>query len=178
MIDRVMNNRRLAAVGAIVIVLVVLAVIFFMQWQTAKDEKVDVEREKNAAELRLNTARVNYDIEELTKQRDNLSRGAEFPKDLPAVGLTLFLAEGAYLTQVDIEIVQPPTKVATEKIGSKNYPAYTTKMNVNGSLSQIISFLMYIEGGAFSSIRVQDVVCKDAGAGWDADYTVVMILQS
>jgi hypothetical protein len=178
MINRVMGNRRLAAVGLIVIVLVIVAVMFFMQWQTAKDEKADVENERNAAALRLNTAKVDYDIEELTKQRDNLSRGSEFPAALPAVGLSLFIAEGAYLSQVDIEIVQPPSNVGTEQIAGKNYPAYATKMNVKGSLSQIITFLMYIEGGAFSSIMVQDVMCDGTGAGWDVDYTVVIILQS
>lgn len=178
MIDRLSSNRRLVAVVAIVIVLVVVNIMFFMQWQAAKDERSEVETRKNAAELRLKNAVVEYDIDDLESQRDSLARGAKFPTDIPVVGLTLFLAEGAYLTRIDLEIVEPPAKIATEKIGSNNYPVYDTKLRVTGSLSQIVAFLEYIEGGAFSSIRVQDVVCDGTEAGWVAEFTVVLITQS
>ena len=90
----------------------------------------------------------------------------------------LIIAEGAYLTQVDVEIVKPPTKVSTESIGGRNYPVYAMGMNVNGGLSQIVSFLKYIEGGAFSSARVQDVVCNGTGIVWEVDYTLLLVLQS
>jgi hypothetical protein len=149
-----------------------------MQWQTAEDEKADVETQKKSAELRWTNAIVEYDIDELQRQKDSLSSAAKFPENFPAVGLTIYLADAAYWNNVNLEIAQNPTKVSTEKIGGKNYKAYATEINVTGSLSKIISFLEYIERGDYSNIRVQDVVFKGTEVNGKATFDVVLITLS
>jgi len=102
----------------------------------------------------------------------------EFPTKLPVVGLTLFLADGALANQVDLDKVSPPAKVGTEKIGGKSYPAYATEVGASsGQLTRLTSYLEYIEGGGFISIRVQNVVCRWEAPEWVAEFTVVVISQ-
>jgi len=178
MIERLRRNSQTAVLVAIVIVLLVVNVMFLMQWQSASSEKDKVETQKSVAEVNLTQARVQYDLVELRKEEAELKRNPEFPTKLPVVGLSLFLAEGALQYQVNLDKVDPPEKVGTEKSGSKSYPAYATAVTASGSLSKLTTFLEYIEGGGFTSIRVQDLVIEQTPGVWKADFTVVVISQT
>ena len=185
MIAGLAANRRLAAVAAAVIILIVVSLMLFMQWQTAASDRDLVEKDLKSAEAELITHRVIYDTRELEAERDVLARAPTFPDKLQVVGLGLFLAEGAYLTQIGLEIVdppaEPPAQVGKQKIGTGSYPVYETALKATGRISQIILFLQYIEGGAFDSIRIQDLNCilaGEGGADWVAEFTVVVVTQS
>ena len=185
MIAALVNNRKLAAVAAVVIILLVATVMLLMQWRTAAEDRDLVKKDLVSAEADLITHRVIYDTRELEADRDNYSRDPTFPDKLQVVGLSLFLGEGAYLTQIGLEIVdppaEPPAQVGKQEIGTGSYPVYETALKATGRISQIILFLQYIEGGAFDSIRIQDLSCirdLEEGPDWVAEFTVVVVTQS
>ena len=178
MMGWVNDNRRVAVVIVLVVALVAVNVMFLMQWRTADSEKADANTALNAAEVNLVGARVQYDLVDLRRQEAELSRNPEFPTKLPIVGLSLFLAEGALLSQVDLDKVEPPAKVGTQKIGGKDYPAYATKVTATASLPKLIAFLKYVEGGAFRSIRVEGLTVERAGGVWTGQFTVVVVSQT
>jgi hypothetical protein len=178
MIELVRSNIRLVAALVLVVILLAVNVVFLMDWRGAESEKADAEAKLSVAEVSLTSARVQYDLAALRQEEADLMRNPEFPTTLPVVGLSLFLAEGAMLSDVHLDTVDPPEKVENEKIGGKSYPAYATQVKATGSMGQIISFLKYIEGGAFSSIRVEDLHVEGGGSVWTAELTVVVISQT
>ena len=177
MIDLLKSNIRIVALVFIAVALVVVNIMFLMQWQSVKDDEAALETQRNTAEVTLEVARAQYDLEELRAEEAELARRPEFPSAFPIVDLSLFLAEGAYQSHVTLDKVEPPVQIGTENIGGKAYPAYETKVTVTGGLNQLVLFLKYLEGGAFTSLRVQDVSCTSAGAVWQAELTVVVISQ-
>ena len=178
MIEILNNNKRLAIIIVIIVVLIAINIVFLMRWQSAEDERSAVETEKRVADVNLTQARVQYDLNDLRSREAELSRNPDFPTDLPVVGLSLFFAGGAEQAKVSLDEVIPPTVVGKQRIGNRDYPAYATDVTVTGTMNQIISFVQYIEGGAFSSIRVQDVNLAGAGMVWEARLTVVVISQA
>lgn len=178
MIERVRDNSRLAVAILLVVVLVAVNVVLVAQWRSAESEASKAETELRVAEVGLTQARVQYDLVDLRKQEAELKRNPEFPTKLPVVGLSLFLADGAVQNQVNLDTVDPPAKVGTEKIGARTYPAYATKVTASGSLTKLRTFLEYIEGGGFTSIRVQDLVLEQTAGAWKANFTVVVISQT
>jgi hypothetical protein len=183
MIELIGSNRRLAAMIVVVLALVAANVMLLMQWQSANSESETAETALNVAQVSLTNARVEYDVNTLRTEEAKLLVNPEFPTNLPVVGLTLFLADGALANQVSLDTVTPPAKVGTESIGGKSYPAYATQVGASsGQLTRLTSYLKYIEGGGFISIRVQDVVFKwvtaeGKASEWQAEFTVVVISQ-
>lgn len=177
MIDQLKSNIRLVALVVIVVVLLVVNIMFLMQWRSVKDDKAALETQRNTAEVNLEITRAQYDLGELRAEEAELARRPEFPSAFPIVDLSLFLAEGGYQSHVTLDKVEPPVQIGTENIGGKDYPAYETKVTVTGGLTQIVLFLKYLEGGAFTSLRLQDVSCTSVGAVWQAEFTVVVISQ-
>jgi hypothetical protein len=178
MIERVRDNGRLAGAILLVVILVVVNVVLVMQWRSAQSDASKAETDLKVAQVSLTQAQVQYDVVELRKQEADLERNPEFPTTLPIVGLSLFLADGAVQNQVSLTEVKPPAKVGTEKVGTKTYPAYATAVTARGSLTKLILFLEYIEGGGFTSVRVQDLAVKQDAGAWEADFTVVVVSQS
>ena len=177
MIDSLKSNTRLVALVVIAVVLLVVNIMFLMQWQSVKDDKAALERERRTAEANLQVNRAQYNLDELRAAEAELARSPEFPSAFPIVDLSLFLADGAYHFQITIDKVEPPVKIGTEKIRGKDYPAYETKMTIRGSLTNVISFLKYIEGGNFTSLKVQDVTCTSKAAVWQAKFSVIVVSQ-
>ncbi len=177
MIDLLKSNIRLVAIVVIAVALVVVNIMFLMQWQEVTDEKDSLETQRNTAEVNLVVTSAQYDLDKLRADEAELARRPEFPSAFPIVDLSLFLAEGAYQSHVTLDKVELPVKIGTESIGGKAYPAYETKVTVTGGLNQLVLFLKYMEGGAFTSLRIQDVSCTSAGAVWQAEFTVVVISQ-
>ena len=177
MIDLLKRNIRLVAFVVIAVALLVVNIMFLMQWQSVKDDEAALETQRNTAEVNLVVTRAQYDLNELRAEEAELARRPEFPSAFPIVDLSLFLAEGAYQSHITLDKVLPPEPIGTRNIGGKDYPAYETKVTVTGGLTQIVLFLKYLEGGAFTSLRVQDLSCTSAGAVWQAEFTVVVISQ-
>ncbi len=177
MIDLLKSNIRLVALVVIVVALLVVDIMFLMQWRELTDDKAALETQRNTAEVNLEITRAQYDLDELRAEEAELARRPEFPSAFPIVDLSLFLAEGTYQSHITLDKVLPPVQIGTEYIGGKNYPAYETKVTVTGGLNQIVLFLKYLEGGAFTSLMIQDVSCTSEGAIWQAEFTVVVISQ-
>ena len=177
MIDNMRSNVRLVALIVVAVVLVALNVVFLMQWQSVKDDKAALETEQRTAEVNLGITRAQYDLEELRAEEAELLSSPEFPAAFPIVDLSIFLADGASHFHITIGKVEPPARVGTVKIGGKDYPAYETKMTVNGSLTNIVSFLKYMEGSAFTSLKIDGLTCASDGAVWEGKFTVVVISQ-
>jgi len=88
----------------------------------------------------------------------------------------LHVANGAPQYRVSITEVAPAA-VGSEAIGGKTYRAYKTQVTVTGTLTNIISFLKYIERGPFNSIKVEDVSLSGSGGDWRGKFTIVVITE-
>ena len=177
MIEQLRMNTRIVVAAVVVVALLAVAVIFMMQWLSASDEQTKLEGELKAAEVRLTQVKQEYDLGQLMAEEADLRSRSEFPSELEVRRLSKFLADGAPRNQVTITEVTPTSPIGTEAIGGRKYPAYATKMTVEGSLPWIISYIRYVENGSFRSARVQDVTLEGAGDSWRGKFTVVVISQ-
>lgn len=177
MIDLLKSNIRLVALVVIVVVLLVVDIMFMMQWRTVMDDQTTLEKGMNDAERLLVVTSTQYNLDDLRNEEAGLVGGPEFPTAFPIVDMSLFLADGASYSHVTLDKVLPPEPIGTKNIGGKDYPAYETKVTVTGGLTQIVLFLKYLEGGAFTSLMIQDVSCTSGGDVWEAMFTVVVISQ-
>jgi hypothetical protein len=174
MIDLIKREIRLVALIAVAIILLVVCIWFLTQWMSLTDDKDALETQRMTAEVNLGITRAQYDLDVLRAEEAELLRSPEFPSSFPIVNLSLFFAEGTTQTRVTLVEIEPPVQIGTEVINGKSYPAYETKVTVTGTLNQIVAFLKYLEGGAFTSLKVTDLsIIADT-----AEFTVVVISQS
>ena len=179
MIDVLREKQRIVVAAVVIIVLIAMNVVFLMQWQTANDEKSKAETEKKAAEVNLQVARAQNDLDELRAEEAELSKGREFPSTLPIVDLSVFLANSAAQYQsVEIKEVKPPARIGTKNIAGKDYPAYETQVKIVGTLTQVINYLQYIENSGFTSISIDNLTCTLSAGTWQCEFTVIVISQS
>ena len=164
MIELLRQNIRVVAIIAVVVVLLIVNVMFYLQWQSVEDEQAELEKDWKSADTNLRVTRALYDLETLQAEKDRLAAKPQFPSELPIVDLMLHVAKGAPLFQVSITEV---TRV----------DAYKTQVTVTGTLTKIISFLKYIEGGRFNSIKIEDVSLSGSGDSWKGEFTMVVITQ-
>jgi len=177
MIELLRQNIRLAAIVAVVVLLLVVNIMFFLQWQSAEDDQGKLEKDWKSVDTNLKISRVQYDLDTLQAEKDKLAAKLQFPAKLPIVDLMLHLANGAPRYSVNITEVTPSARVDTETIGGTKYDAYKTQVTVTGTLPKIISFLKYIEGGPFNSIKIEDVSLSGSGNSWQGKFTIVVITQ-
>ena len=168
MIELLRQNIRLVALIAVVVLLLIVNVLFFLQWQSAEDDLGEVEEDWKSADTNLRVTRAQYDLETLQAEKDRLAAKPQFPSELPIVDLMLHVANGAPLFKVNITEVKPAARVGT---------AYKTQVTVTGTLPKIISFLKYIEGGPFNSIEIEDVKFSGSADSWQGKFTIVVITQ-
>ncbi len=176
MIELLRQNIRLAALIAVVLLLLVVVIVLLLQWQSAEDNRVEVEDEWNRADANLFNTRVQYDLNTLQAEEDRLSAKPRFPAELPIVELMLYVARGEDLYRVSITEVAPAA-AGSEAIGGKTYRAYKTQVTVTGPLTNIISFLKYVERGPFNSIRIEDVSLSGSGGSWRGKFTIVIFTE-
>jgi len=164
MIELLRQNIRVVAIIAVVVVLLIVNVMFYLQWQSVEDDQAELEKDWKSADTNLRVTRALYDLDTLQAEKDRLAAKPQFPSELPIVDLMLHVAKGAPLFDVSITEV---TRVDTDK----------TRLTVTGTLTKIISFLKYIEGGPFNSIEIEDVSLSDLGQDWEGKFTIVVITQ-
>jgi len=178
MIELLRKNIRVVAIIAVVILLLVVNIVLLLQWQSAGDAQAKVEDDWKRADTNLRITRVQYEMDTLQAQKNELSAKPQFPSALPVVDLMLYVANGAALfPPVNIIEVNPATRVDTEVIGGKGYRAYRTQVTVTGTLSKIISFLEYIERSPFNSIKIEDVSLSGSADSWQCKFTIAVITQ-
>ena len=88
----------------------------------------------------------------------------------------LYVARGEDLYRVSITEVAPAA-AGSETIGGKSYHAYKTQVTVTGTLTNIISYLKYIERGSFNGIKIEDVSLSGSGGDWRGKFTIVVITE-
>lgn len=176
MIELLRQNIRLAALIAVVLLLLVVIIVLLLQWQSAEGDLDDVEKARDSAEIDRIRAIAEYDVDELQRQEDQLSAKPRFLAELPIVELMLRVADGAPVYQVSITEVAPAA-TGSEKIGGKTYHAYKTQVTVTGTLTNIISYLKYIERGPFNGIKIEDLSLSGSGGGWKGKFTIVVITE-
>ena len=176
MIELLRQNIRIAALVLVVVLLVVVIIVFYLQLQSAEGDREDLMKDKTIAELEHMRTSVDYDLATLQARMDGLSGKPEFPTKLPVVDLSHYLARGEDLFRVDIVEIGP-FPVGVKTIGGKSYPAYETKVAVTGELTDIISFLEYVEGGRYTSIMVEGVKFSGSEGSWTGIFTIVFITQ-
>ena len=173
MIDLIKREIRLVALIAVAIILLAVCILFLTQWMSLNDDKDALETQRMTAEVNLNITRAQYDLNALRAEEAELLRSPEFPSSFPIVNLSLFFAEGAIMHHITLDKVEPPVRIGTEVINGKSYPAYETKVTVRGSMTYMVSFLKYLESGAFTSLKITDL---DMTTG-EAVFTVVVVSQ-
>jgi len=179
MIEWLRQNPRVTAVVAVAVALLIGCIVLFLQWQSAQDIQAERQKDRNnAADVYLRTSlNPDYDVAGLRAEEAALLGKPEFPTEFPVLGLSRYLATGEdVFSDVDIVEMGPSSKV-TRPVGGKTYPAYETKVTVEGELTSIISFLEYVEEGPYTSIMVEDVEFKALEGGWQGKFTIVFITQ-
>ncbi len=163
MIELLRQNTRLAALIAVVLLLLVVVIVLLLQWQSAEDNRVEVEGDWELAQIDRNRTLGEYDLDTLQAEENRLSAKPRFPAELPIVQLMLHVANGAPQYQVSITEVAPA--------------AAKTQVTVTGTLTNIISFLKYIERGPFNSIKIEDVRLSGSGGDWRGRFTIVVFTE-
>jgi len=177
MIELLRQNIRVVAIIAVVVLLLAVIIVFYLQWQSAEDDQMKLEDDWKRADTNLRITRAQYDLPTLQAQKDDLSAKPQFRAELPVVDLMLHLANGAPLFRVNITEVKPAAGVNTEVIGGQGYPAYKTQVTVTGSLTNIISFVKYIEAFRFKGVKIEDLSLSGSGDSWQGKFTIVFITQ-
>ena len=177
MIELLRQNSRLAALIAVVLILLVVVIMMLLQWQSAEGDLGEVEKDRDLAEITRIRTLADYDVDKLQADMNQLSVKPRFPEELPIVDLVLYVANGAPLYGVSITEVVPAATVGSEAIGGKSYHAYKTQVTVNGTLTNIIALLKYIERGRFNSIKIEDVSLSGSGGSWQGKFTIVVITE-
>jgi len=177
MIELLRQNIRLAALIAVVLILLVVVIVLLLQWQSAEGDLDDVEKDRAIAEIDRNRTLADYDVDKLQADMAQLSAKPRFPEEMPIVELMLHVANGAPMYAVSITQVVPAATVGTETIGGRSYHAYKTQVTVTGTLTNIISYLKYIERGRFNSIKIEDVSLRGSGGSWQGKFTIVVITE-
>jgi len=161
MINKIMERARQ---NTVLIVLIVIAVAFvagnivlYLNWSSARAEQSDLEREKSTAQVNLNIANDNFNVEKLQAQLSALSGSPNFPTSVSPVQLSLYLAARAQAHKVDlVSITLIPA--ATENIGGKPYTRYGVNVVATGSLTKVSAFLTSLEEGPFDTLRIENVI--------------------
>lgn len=168
------RNARLAVLIGIAVVLVILMFIFYSGSRPLADEKAKLEVQQRAAAVALSNAQAQYDVTKLQAEKDSLQANIpSFPSALPSVGLSAYI--GAAADKYGVEILSlTPRGASSEALAASRYTRYDIAVTVSGEYDKMNSFLSYLEGGPFLSLRIE-------GGGFTPNsgaLTVVILTQS
>jgi hypothetical protein len=154
-VERARQNTTLIVLIVIVVALLVGNIVLYLNWSSAKAEQSDLEREKSTAQVNLNIANDNFNVEKLQAQLDELS-GSPFPTSVSPVQLSLYLADRAQALKVDLVTITL-IPAATENIAGKPYTRYGVSVVATGTLPKVSPFLTSLEEGPFDTLRIEGV---------------------
>ncbi len=155
LIDLIKRNARVAVLIVVAVVLIVVTFMFYSSSQSAADQKATVDKQLNSARTSLVTAQNQYDVAKLQAQQASLTSTTSFPASFPTVEFGAYLAAAADKYAVEINVVTPKSPAGTETLGGKSYFRYDTVVQVTGTYDAMNSFLLYLEGGPFQTLRIQ-----------------------
>jgi Tfp pilus assembly protein PilO len=155
-IDLIRRNARLAILIVLAVILVVVTYVFYSGAQSAADDKSIAEKQLSSARASLALAQDQYDVAKLQAQQASLFSTTSFPSSFPTIELSAYLAAAADKYGVEINVVTPKSPAGTETLGGKKYFRYDTTVKVTGAYDAMNSFLLYLEGGPFKTLRIQN----------------------
>ena len=172
-IELIKRNARVAVLAAVIVVLVVVAFVFYLGSQSSADQQAKFETQAKVARVSLSNAQGQYDVTKLRAQQASLAVTSSFPSLLPSVGLSAYIGGTADKYGVDIVSLAPKAASAETLAGTK-YTRYDTVVEVGGDYAAMNSFLSYLEEGPFLSLRIENASFTPTGG----TFTVVILTQS
>ena len=175
--ELVRANVGLAVLIVLVVALLVGNVYLYMQWRDCGESRAQMETKELTATLNLNGVIAQMDVDGLRAKEARLKETpdipSKWPSRLPIIELGVLMTEAAAESYVTIDSVS--SKLGTETIGGKDYPAYRTVLVVSGPLDNVVEFINYVEAGPFISLKVDGLSLADKGEWWEVELTVVVI---
>jgi type II secretory pathway pseudopilin PulG len=175
-IDLVKRNARVAVLAAIIVVLVVVAFVFYLGQPSAAEQKT-LEIQVKVAQNNLKSAQDQYDVAKLQAEKDSFSGSPGFPATFPSVDLSAYIAGAADKYGVELVSLNPRGATGTETVGGQQYVRNETNVQVTGDYEAMNSFLSYLEAGQagqFPSLRLANASFTPTGG----TFTVVILTQS
>jgi hypothetical protein len=160
-IDLIKRNTRLAALIAVVVILVVVTFIFYLGSQSAADEQAKLETQATTAKVNLTVTQGQYDLATLRQEEQTLTDSTRLPLSVSSVELSAYIAGAADKYGVGLNSLTPRGAASAD-------------VQVTGSHEAMNSFLRYLEGGPFLSLRLENVSFTPTGG----TFTVVVLTQS
>jgi Tfp pilus assembly protein PilO len=184
----VMARRNLGMTVLVVagLGLLILNPFFYMGWQSAGAQNVDLEKREMVATLQLTNARATYEVSTLRNELNalqgemNVLAGIpSFPGEAPSADLYTAVAREAGRSGVTVTALESLEKTGSEEIGDGKYAKSEVNVSVAGSLSQVESFLANMENSEFPTLRFEDVnLTKIEGEStWEGDLKLVVLSQ-
>jgi len=175
-VSLVKRNVRVAVLAAVIVVLIVVAFIFYLG-QPSAAERTTLETQLKSAKVNLSLAQGQYDVTKLQAEKDGLTASPGFPATFPSVDLSAYIAGAADKYGVTLISLAPRGAVGTETVGGVQYVRNETNVQVTGDYDAMDKFLSYLEAGQagqFPSLRLQNASFAPTGGS----FTVVILTQS
>lgn len=176
-IELIKRNAKVAVLAAVIVVLVVVAFVFYLGSQSSADQQAKLETQVKVAKINLSNAQGQYDVAKLQGDKAGLTSSPSFPVTFPSVELSAYIAGAADKYGVDLVSMNPRGAAGTETVGGQQYVRNETNVQVTGDYESMNSFLSYLEQGqqgAFPSLRLENASFSPTGG----TFTVVILTQS
>jgi hypothetical protein len=141
MIQRVRQNALFIVLIVVVIALVVGMIVLFLGGSSVKAEQSSLKAEQTRAQINLNAAKAQYDLDTLRVRMAALQGGPSFPSEVSLVQFSSFLETGSDRYGVRI--------VSASQTSVGNY-----KIAIAGSPAKMNAFLIYLENGLFDTLQL------------------------
>ena len=141
MIQRLKQNALFVGLIIVVVALVVTMVVMFMGSNSVKAEQASLKVEQSRAQINLNAAKAQYDLDMLRGQWAALQGSPSFPSEVSLVQLSSFLETG--VERFGVMIV----KAGQTSAGNYN-------ITIAGSPAKMNGFLIYLENGPFDTLKL------------------------
>jgi hypothetical protein len=159
-VDSVKRNGRLAALIAVIVILLVVTFIFYRGSQSSADQQAKLETQQKVAAVNLSIAQGQYDVAKLQAEQASLTGSPSLPLSVSSVELSAYIGAAADRYGVTIVSLTPNG-------------AASAGVQVTGNYAAMNSFLQYLEGGPFLSLRIDNATFTPSGG----TFTVVVLKQ-
>jgi hypothetical protein len=144
MIQRLRHNALFIGLIVVAIAIVVAMIVMYMGSSSVKAEQSSLRAEQTRAQINLNLAKDQYDLDMLRGQWAALQGSPSFPSEVSIVQLSSFLETGS--ERYGVRIV----KAGQASTGNYN-------ITIEGSPAKMNGFLIYLENGPFDTLRLQSL---------------------
>lgn len=181
------KNIVMTCLVIVAVILVVTVYMFYTAGQSAAQDLKDIQRDLTMAQVELNSAIRDYDVDKLRDQLDALNSAVSaaealnrFPAIIDRDQLELKLANEASRRGVTLLSLSSVTKSGTETIGQNTYIKSEIGITVEAYLNNTSQFLTSMEQGDFPTLRFKNVSLAKGTTGdkWTTTITLVVLSQA